>query len=116
MLCFLFNTLLDTPMTCRWGGGPILKLLSRCNSADQCVPYLKKFNQLVAAEVKMKGAKCPSVSSELFLKGGSDRHVVGGGEVGGVDYVILFMFYVERRQDVIIVAPLHSSTAAVCRK
>lgn len=39
----------------------------------------------------MKGAKCPSVSSDVFLKGISDRRV-GGGGVWAVDYVMLFMF------------------------
>lgn len=69
-------------MACQGGGGPSLKLLLRSNSAVQCVPYLKKFgpnNELVAAEVKMKGAKCPSVSSDVFLKRGSDLRVFFGG-------------------------------------
>lgn len=63
----------------------------------------------MAAGVKIKGDKCLSVSSDVLLKGGSDRSL--GGGVGGVDYVMLFMLNVFKTLSLL---PLSTSPKPLC--
>lgn len=102
MFCFLFNTLLDTPTTCRGGGGPSLKLLLRSNSAVQCY-----WGESEGGLMSQRVFRC--IFKERFW---FTCFWWGGGCWSR--YAFYVLFWTSSR--LIIVAPLHSSTAAVCRK